>query len=88
MLLKVECLNESYIVSIGSSTIGVNINGYKNKIKHLKIDHLYNAGCRNIQNRVYSCVHSKKPCFPRGEQIEERFGNHKKRKGPGLSMYR
>lgn len=35
MLLKVECLNESYIVSIGSSTIGVNINEYKNKIKHL-----------------------------------------------------
>lgn len=29
MLLKVESLNESYTVSIGSSAIGVNINGYK-----------------------------------------------------------
>lgn len=35
MFLKVECLNEFYIVSIGLSIIGVNINGYKNKIKYL-----------------------------------------------------
>lgn len=35
MLLKVESLNKSYIVSIGSSTIVVNINECKNKIKHL-----------------------------------------------------
>lgn len=35
MFLKVESLNEFYIVSIGLSIIGVNINGYKNKIKYL-----------------------------------------------------
>lgn len=88
MFLKVECLNEFYIVSIGLSIIGVNINGYKNKIKYLKIYYLYNVGCRNIQNRVYLCVYLEKLCFLRGEQIEERFGNYKKRKGLGLLMYR
>lgn len=35
MFLKVESLNKFYIVSIGLSIIGVNINECKNKIKYL-----------------------------------------------------
>lgn len=36
MFLKVESLNEFYIVSIGLSVIGVNINGYKVRLNFCK----------------------------------------------------